>query len=241
MAQNLVIVESPAKAKTIEKYLGSAFTVRSSFGHIRDLPERGIGIDVAKGFEPEYVVSDDKKDVVAQLRKLAKSADTVWLASDEDREGEAISWHLAEALDLDTSKTKRIVFHEITKTAILRAVDNPRTIDMNLVNAQQARRVLDRLVGFELSPVLWKKVRRGLSAGRVQSVAVRMIVERERAIEQFVSDIDFRMEGRFSAPNGAGFAAEYHGELKDQAAVDALAAALGLGGFSVRRLEQTTA
>ncbi|MEY2649398.1 MAG: type topoisomerase [Bacteroidota bacterium] len=241
MAQNLVIVESPAKAKTIEKYLGSAFTVRSSFGHIRDLPERGIGIDVAKGFAPEYVVSDDKKDVVAQLRKLAKSADTVWLASDEDREGEAISWHLAEALDLDVAKTKRIVFHEITKTAILRAVDNPRHIDMNLVNAQQARRVLDRLVGFELSPVLWKKVRRGLSAGRVQSVAVRMIVERERAIEHFVSDIDFRMEGRFTAPNGAGFAAEYHGDLKDQAAVDALAAALGRGGFSVRSLEQKTA
>lgn len=241
MSQNLVIVESPAKAKTIEKYLGSAFTVRSSFGHIRDLPERGIGIDVAKGFAPEYVVSDDKKDVVAQLRKLAKTAETVWLASDEDREGEAISWHLAEALDLDMSKTKRIVFHEITKTAILKAVDNPRHIDMNLVNAQQARRVLDRLVGFELSPVLWKKVRTGLSAGRVQSVAVRMIVERERAIEQFVSDIDFRMEGRFAAPNGAGFSAEYHGNLTDQAAVNVLAAALALGGFGVRTLEQKTA
>ena len=241
MSQNLVIVESPAKAKTIEKYLGSAFTVRSSFGHIRDLPERGIGIDVTKNFAPEYVVSDDKKDVVAQLRKLAKTAETVWLASDEDREGEAISWHLAEALDLDMSKTKRIVFHEITKTAILKAVDNPRHIDMNLVNAQQARRVLDRLVGFELSPVLWKKVRTGLSAGRVQSVAVRMIVERERAIEQFVSDIDFRMEGRFAAPNGAGFSAEYHGNLTDQAAVDALAAALALGGFGVRSLEQKTA
>lgn len=241
MSQNLVIVESPAKAKTIEKYLGSAFTVRSSFGHIRDLPERGIGIDVAKGFEPEYVVSDDKKDVVAQLRKLAKSAETVWLASDEDREGEAISWHLAEALDLDMSKTKRIVFHEITKTAILKAVENPRSIDMNLVNAQQARRVLDRLVGFELSPVLWKKVRTGLSAGRVQSVAVRMIVERERAIEQFVSDIDFRMEGRFAAPNGAGFSAEYHGSLGDQAAVNALASALNQGGFTVASLEQKTA
>ena len=241
MSQNLVIVESPAKAKTIEKYLGSAFTVRSSFGHIRDLPERGIGIDVTKNFAPEYVVSDDKKDVVAQLRKLAKTAETVWLASDEDREGEAISWHLAEALDLDMSKTKRIVFHEITKTAILKAVDNPRHIDMNLVNAQQARRVLDRLVGFELSPVLWKKVRTGLSAGRVQSVAVRMIVERERAIEQFVSDIDFRMEGRFAAPNGAGFSAEYHGNLTDQAAVNALAAALALGGFGVRTLEQKTA
>ena len=241
MAQNLVIVESPAKAKTIEKYLGSAYTVRSSFGHIRDLPERGIGIDIHQGFAPEYVVSEDKKDVVAQLRKLAKAAETVWLASDEDREGEAISWHLAEALDLDVSKTKRIVFHEITKTAILKAVENPRRIDMNLVNAQQARRVLDRLVGFELSPVLWKKVRRGLSAGRVQSVAVRMIVERERAIEHFVSDVDFRMEGRFTAPNGAGFAAEYHGDLRDQAAVEALASALNLGGFQVRSLEQKTA
>lgn len=241
MAQNLVIVESPAKAKTIEKYLGSAYTVRSSFGHIRDLPERGIGIDIQQGFAPEYVVSEDKKDVVAQLRKLAKAAETVWLASDEDREGEAISWHLAEALDLDVSKTKRIVFHEITKTAILKAVENPRRIDMNLVNAQQARRVLDRLVGFELSPVLWKKVRRGLSAGRVQSVAVRMIVERERAIEHFVSDVDFRMEGRFTAPNGAGFAAEYHGDLRDQAAVEALASALNLGGFQVRSLEQKTA
>ena len=241
MAQNLVIVESPAKAKTIEKYLGSAYTVRSSFGHIRDLPERGIGIDILKGFAPEYVVSEDKKDVVAQLRKLAMSAETVWLASDEDREGEAISWHLAEALDLDVSKTKRIVFHEITQTAILKAVENPRRIDMNLVNAQQARRVLDRLVGFELSPVLWKKVRRGLSAGRVQSVAVRMIVERERAIEHFVSDVDFRMEGRFTAPNGAGFAAEYHGDLRDQAAVEALASALNLGGFQVRSLEQKTA
>ncbi|MEY4478609.1 MAG: type topoisomerase [Bacteroidota bacterium] len=241
MAQNLVIVESPAKAKTIEKYLGSAYTVRSSFGHIRDLPERGIGIDIHQGFAPEYVVSEDKKDVVAQLRKLAKAAETVWLASDEDREGEAISWHLAEALDLDVSKTKRIVFHEITQTAILKAVENPRRIDMNLVNAQQARRVLDRLVGFELSPVLWKKVRRGLSAGRVQSVAVRMIVERERAIEHFVSDVDFRMEGRFTAPNGAGFAAEYHGDLRDQAAVEALASALNLGGFQVRSLEQKTA
>ena len=241
MAQNLLIVESPAKAKTIEKYLGSAYTVRSSFGHIRDLPERGIGIDIHQGFAPEYVVSEDKKDVVAQLRKLAKAAETVWLASDEDREGEAISWHLAEALDLDVSKTKRIVFHEITQTAILKAVENPRRIDMNLVNAQQARRVLDRLVGFELSPVLWKKVRRGLSAGRVQSVAVRMIVERERAIEHFVSDVDFRMEGRFTAPNGAGFAAEYHGDLRDQAAVEALASALNLGGFQVRSLEQKTA
>lgn len=240
MAQNLVIVESPAKAKTIEKYLGSAFTVRSSFGHIRDLPERGIGIDVEKDFAPEYEVSEDKKEVVAQLRKLAKTADTVWLASDEDREGEAISWHLAEALDLDMSKTKRIVFHEITKSAILKAVDNPRQIDMNLVNAQQARRVLDRLVGFELSPVLWKKVRRGLSAGRVQSVAVRMIVERERAIESFVSTIDFRMEGRFTAPNGAGFLAEYHGSLKDQASVNTLAAGLDLGGFVVASLEQKT-
>jgi DNA topoisomerase-1 len=241
MAKNLLIVESPAKAKTIEGYLGKDFLVKSSYGHIRDLVKGDMGIDIDNNFSQTYEVPAEKKQLVAELKKLAKGAEMVWLASDEDREGEAISWHLAEALDLDTTKTKRIVFHEITKTAILRAVDNPRTIDMNLVNAQQARRVLDRLVGFELSPVLWKKVRRGLSAGRVQSVAVRMIVERERAIEHFVSDIDFRMEGRFTAPNGAGFAAEYHGDLKNQAAVDALAAALGIGGFSVRSLEQKTA
>jgi len=185
MPRNLVIVESPAKAKTIEQYLGSDYRVVSSFGHIRDLPDRTLGVDVENGFLPQYTVSAEKKDVVSKLKKEAAAAETVWLASDEDREGEAISWHLAEVLGLDPTTTRRIVFHEITKNAILKAIDAPRTIDMNLVNAQQARRVLDRLVGFEMSPVLWKKVRRGLSAGRVQSVAVRLIVEREREINAF--------------------------------------------------------
>ena len=170
MAKNLVIVESPAKAKTIEKFLGPDFKVESSFGHIRDLPARDLGVDVAHDFAPNYMVSADKKDVVKKLKKLAKESDTVWLASDEDREGEAIAWHLAEALELDALKTNRIVFHEITKTAILKAIDTPRRIDMDLVNAQQARRVLDRIVGFELSPVLWRKVKRGLSAGDRKSV-----------------------------------------------------------------------
>lgn len=183
MAKNLVIVESPAKAKTIEKYLGSAYTVKSSFGHIRDLPKKGMSIDKEHGFEPTYEISADKKKVIAELKKAAKIADTVWLASDEDREGEAIAWHLCEALGLSVTDTKRIVFHEITKPAIENAIKNPRTVDKNLVDAQQARRVLDRLVGYELSPVLWKKIRPGLSAGRVQSVAVRLIQEREEEIQ----------------------------------------------------------
>ena len=185
MAKNLVIVESPAKAKTIEKFLGSEYQVESSYGHIADLPSKEIGVDVANGFKPKYEVSPDKKALVSKLKTLAKSADMVWLASDEDREGEAISWHLAEELNLDKNKTKRIVFHEITKTAILKAIENPREIDYNLVNAQQARRVLDRLVGYELSPVLWRKIKGGLSAGRVQSVSVRLIVERESEIQRF--------------------------------------------------------
>ncbi len=208
MPRNLVIVESPAKAKTIEQYLGSDFRVVSSFGHIRDLPERTLGVDVEKGFVPQYTVSAEKKDVVTKLKKEAAAAETVWLASDEDREGEAISWHLAEVLGLNPSTTKRIVFHEITKNAILKAIDAPRTIDMNLVNAQQARRVLDRLVGFEMSPVLWKKVRRGLSAGRVQSVAVRLIVEREREINAFSVQSDYRTVGQFQTPEGARLSAE---------------------------------
>ena len=179
MAQNqLVIVESPAKAKTISKFLGSGYIVKSSIGHIRDLPAKGLSIDVANNFEPEYAVPTDKKKVVAELKKAAKTADHIWLASDEDREGEAIAWHLAQVLKLDPTKAKRIVFHEITKPAIEKAIKNPRDIDINLVDAQQARRVLDRLVGYELSPVLWKKIRPGLSAGRVQSVAVRILVER---------------------------------------------------------------
>ena len=182
MAKNLVIVESPAKAKTIEGYLGKDYIVRSSFGHVRDLAKKGLAIDLENNFEPNYEVSADKKQLVAELKKLAKEADTVWLATDEDREGEAISWHLYETLGLAKKETKRITFNEITKTAILKAIDHPREINKQLVDAQQARRVLDRLVGFELSPVLWKKVRPSLSAGRVQSVAVRLIVEREREI-----------------------------------------------------------
>ena len=186
MAKNLVIVESPAKKKIIQGFLGNDFVVESSIGHIRDLPKKGgMAIDIENGFAPNYVVSEDKTKVVSHLKSVAKNVDTVWLATDEDREGEAIAWHLTEALKLDPSKTKRIVFHEITKKAITHAVQNPRLLNTNLVNAQQARRVLDRLVGFELSPVLWRKVKQGLSAGRVQSVAVRLIVERENDINNF--------------------------------------------------------
>ena len=195
MAKNLVIVESPAKAKTIEGFLGKDFTVKSSYGHVRDLPSKDLAIDIEGGFKPVYEVSADKKQVISELKKLAKEAEIVWLATDEDREGEAISWHLQEALNLEIAKTKRIVFHEITKPAILKAIDNPREVDVNLVNAQQARRVLDRLVGFELSPVLWKKVKPALSAGRVQSVAVRIIVERERDILDFKPESAFRVVG----------------------------------------------
>ena len=202
MAKNLVIVESPAKAKTIEKFLGSDYQVESSYGHIADLPSKEIGVDVLNGFKPKYEVSADKKALVTKLKGLAKNADMVWLASDEDREGEAISWHLAEELKLDKSKTKRIVFHEITKNAILKAIDNPREIDYNLVNAQQARRVLDRLVGYELSPVLWKKVKGGLSAGRVQSVSVRLIVEREREIQDFKPVASYSVTAEFTNEGG---------------------------------------
>jgi DNA topoisomerase-1 len=199
MSKNLVIVESPAKAKTIEKFLGKDYTVKSSFGHIRDLAKGDGAIDVEKGYLPNYIVSPDKKKIVAELKKLAKGADMVWLASDEDREGEAISWHLSEVLGLKPSNTKRIVFHEITKTAILHAIENPRDIDQNLVNAQQARRILDRLVGFQLSPVLWRKIKPSLSAGRVQSVAVRLIVEREREIQAFTTSSSFKIQGQFEA------------------------------------------
>ena len=187
MQKNLVIVESPAKAKTIERFLGDDFKVMSSFGHIRDLAKKDFGVN-PKTFAPVYIIPDDKKKVVSELRAQAKKSETIWLASDEDREGEAISWHLAEVLKLDPTTARRIVFHEITKPAILDAIEHPRTIDLNLVDAQQARRVLDRLVGFRLSPVLWHKVRAGLSAGRVQSVTVRLIVEREREIAAFASE-----------------------------------------------------
>ncbi|MGB1042757.1 MAG: type I DNA topoisomerase [Tenacibaculum sp.] len=208
MAKNLVIVESPAKAKTIEKFLGKDFQVESSFGHIADLPSKELGIDVEGDFSPKYIVSTDKKAVVKKLKDLAKKAETVWLASDEDREGEAIAWHLAEQLKLKEENTKRIVFHEITKKAILRAVENPRDINYNLVNAQQARRVLDRLVGYELSPVLWRKVKGGLSAGRVQSVSVRLIVERERAIENFTPVASYRVDAEFVNAEGKKFKAK---------------------------------
>jgi DNA topoisomerase-1 len=208
MAKNLVIVESPAKAKTIEKFLGSDYQVESSYGHIADLPSKEIGVDVDNGFKPRYEVSPDKKALVSKLKTLAKNAEMVWLASDEDREGEAISWHLSEELKLDKSKTKRIVFHEITKTAILKAIDNPREIDYNLVNAQQARRVLDRLVGYELSPVLWRKVKGGLSAGRVQSVSVRLIVEREREIQNFKAVATYSVVAEFTNEAGKSFKAK---------------------------------
>lgn len=207
MAKNLVIVESPAKAKTIEGFLGKDFLVKSSFGHVRDLVKKGLAVDTQKGFEPNYEISPDKEKVIAELKKLAKGAEIVWLATDEDREGEAISWHLSEALKLDEKKTRRIVFHEITKPAILRAIQTPRTIDNHLVDAQQARRILDRLVGFELSPILWKKVKPSLSAGRVQSVAVRLIVEREREITAFQSTSSYKVSAIFNS-GGSNFKAE---------------------------------
>lgn len=208
MIENLVIVESPAKAKTIEKFLGSGYTVKSSFGHIRDLEKKDLGVDIEHNFQPKYEISSDKKAVVKELKALAKEATTVWLASDEDREGEAIAWHLFEVLNLKPENTRRIVFHEITKDAILHAIQNPRTIDKNLVDAQQARRVLDRLVGFEVSPVLWKKVKPSLSAGRVQSVAVKLIVEREREINAFKEQQYYRVTGTFETSDKAQLKAE---------------------------------
>ena len=197
MGENLVIVESPAKAKTIEGFLGKDFTVKSSFGHIRDLSKKHLGIDIENGFKPDYLVPDDKKKIVQELKSLSKKASTVWLASDEDREGEAIAWHLQQVLNLKPEQTRRIVFHEITKPAILNAIENPRGINIDLVMAQQARRILDRIVGFELSPILWKKVAPKLSAERVQSVAVRLIVEREREIMAFNAESFYRIAGIF--------------------------------------------
>ncbi|MFV0530262.1 MAG: type I DNA topoisomerase [Flavobacteriales bacterium] len=214
MPKNLVIVESPAKAKTIQGYLGKDFQVESSFGHVSDLVKKGMGIDIENNFKPLYEVSSDKKEIVKKLKKLAEKAETIWLASDEDREGEAIAWHLKNELKLPDEKIKRIVFHEITKNAILRAVENPRSIDYNLVNAQQARRVLDRLVGFELSPVLWRKVKGGLSAGRVQSVSVRLIVEREKEIRAFVPDESYRVTAEFKTVEGKIFKAELRNRFK---------------------------
>ena len=219
MADNLVIVESPAKAKTIEKFLGSNFKVASSFGHISDLPSKNIGIDVNDNFKPSYEISTDKKSIVKKLRDLAKKSKTVWLASDEDREGEAIAWHLFRTLKLDENSTKRIVFNEITKSAITHAISNPRSINYNLVDAQQARRILDRIVGYELSPVLWRKVKGGLSAGRVQSVAVRLLVEKEREIRNHEALSKFRVEGIFENSNNKDFTAKFSKEFnsKDEA------------------------
>lgn len=208
MSKNLVIVESPAKAKTIEKYLGSDYVVKSSVGHIRDLPKSDIGVDIEGGFQPKYEISPDKKTTVSDLKKWVGKSEKVWLATDEDREGEAIAWHLAEALGLDVADTERIVFSEITKNAILKAIEKPRRIDLNLVNAQQARRVLDRLVGFKISPILWRKIQPGLSAGRVQSVAVRLIVEREKEINEFSATSSFRVLAYFTTEEGQNFRAE---------------------------------
>ena len=236
MADNLVIVESPAKAKTIEKYLGNEFKVASSFGHISDLPSKNIGIDIENDFKPNYEVSSDKKTVVKNLKDLVKKSKTVWLASDEDREGEAIAWHLFRTLKLNADNTKRIVFNEITKSAITNAVNNPRSINYNLVDAQQARRVLDRIVGYELSPVLWRKVKGGLSAGRVQSVAVRLLVEKEREIRDYNSISSFKTEARFKNSNGKEFTARLSNEFSSKE--DAVAFLSNLNGatFSVSEI-----
>ena len=233
MSKNLVIVESPAKAKTIEKFLGKDYVVESSFGHIADLPSKELGVNVDGDFKPNYTVSTDKKAVVKKLKSLAKKADTVWLASDEDREGEAIAWHLFEQLKLKDENTKRIVFHEITKKAILKAIENPRSINYNLVNAQQARRVLDRLVGYELSPVLWKKVKGGLSAGRVQSVAVRLIVEREREIENFNPEASYRVVGEFINKDGKKFKAKLPKNFKTREEAESFLESCKGAGFSI--------
>ncbi len=233
MLKNLVIVESPAKAKTIEKFLGKDYKVMSSYGHIRDLRKKNFSIEVDNNFAPIYEIPEDKTELVESLKKAASQAETVWLASDEDREGEAIAWHLAEVLQLDPQTTKRIVFHEITKNAILKAIENPRQIDINRVDAQQARRVLDRIVGFELSPVLWKKIKPALSAGRVQSVAVRLIVEREEEIKNFVSESYYRVVGQFNSPSGAAVRAELSHRLSDQDAAKALLNTCNGAEFSV--------
>ncbi len=240
MAKNLVIVESPAKAKTIEKFLGGDYTVRSSFGHVRDLVKKGLGIDIDKGFEPVYEVSADKKKVVAELAKAAKGAETVWLASDEDREGEAIAWHLTQVLGLPVENPRRIVFHEITKNAILNAIENPRAVDMNLVDAQQARRVLDRLVGFELSPLLWRKVRPSLSAGRVQSVTVRLLVEREREIIAFSQQPYFRVTAQFEV-DGVAFGAELNKRFDTAEAARAFLEKCAGAQYSVEAVERKPA
>ena len=241
MPKNLVIVESPAKAKTIEKFLGKDFQVESSFGHIADLPSKELGVDVDNNFEPKYIVDKDKKALVKKLKDLAKKAETIWLASDEDREGEAISWHLAEELGLEKSKTKRIVFNSITKSAIKKAIENPREINYNLVNAQQARRVLDRLVGYQLSPVLWKKIKPGLSAGRVQSVAVRLIVERERDIEGFTPEASYRIKAEFKTEKGKVFEAKLNKTFSTKENAEAFLKENIGADFSVAKLDKKPA
>ncbi|AZI67179.1 type I DNA topoisomerase [Kaistella daneshvariae] len=236
MSKNLVIVESPAKAKTIQKYLGKDFEVKSSFGHIRDLPKKGMGINL-ETFSPDYEVSADKKKLVAELKAAVKKADVVWLASDEDREGEAIAWHLAQELKLKDENTRRIVFHEITKNAILKAIENPRNIDQNLVNAQQARRILDRIVGFEMSPVLWKKVKTGLSAGRVQSVAVRLVVERELEIRNFTPKSTFKLDGIFLNAEKQEIAAKLKKDFAQEADAEAFLKQCQQTDFKVLNVE----
>jgi DNA topoisomerase-1 len=238
MSKNLVIVESPAKAKTIEKYLGPNYKVSSSYGHISDLPKKEIGIDFENNFKPKYIISNDKKDVVKELKKQASQADTVWLASDEDREGEAIAWHLYESLKLDKTKTKRIVFREITKNAILKAIDNPREINYNLVNAQQARRIIDRLVGFEISPILWRKVKGGLSAGRVQSVALRLLVDKENEINDFVPKSSFKISALFSDANNKKLNAQLTGAFESEAKAKEILEKSLDSNFSVSSVEK---
>ncbi|MEY4791990.1 MAG: topoisomerase [Bacteroidota bacterium] len=240
MAKNLVIVESPAKAKTIEGYLGKDYIVKSSFGHVRDLAKKGLAIDIDAKFAPNYEVSPDKKQLVAELKKLAKEADTVWLATDEDREGEAISWHLYETLGLEKKDTKRITFNEITKVAVTRAIERPRSINRELVDAQQARRVLDRIVGFELSPVLWKKVRPSLSAGRVQSVAVRLIVEREREIEKFNTESFYKVQAEFATSDGL-LKAELNQQLQEKSAAAQILEQAKTADFYVEDVQQKPA
>ncbi|MEQ9467321.1 MAG: type I DNA topoisomerase [Ekhidna sp.] len=237
MGKNLVIVESPAKAKTIEGYLGKDYEVKSSYGHVRDLPKDDSAIDIENGFAPTYEISKDKKEIVKELKKLAKDAEMIYLASDDDREGEAISWHLSEALNLDIAKTRRIVFREITKNAIQNAIQNPRGIDIDLVNAQQARRILDRLVGFELSPILWKKIKGGLSAGRVQSVAVRLVVEREREIAGFTPESSFRVTAEFNLEGGKKLKAELPRKFKTEDEAMAFLQKCNGADFSIENLE----
>ncbi|MCC5921031.1 MAG: type I DNA topoisomerase [Cyclobacteriaceae bacterium] len=237
MSKNLVIVESPAKAKTIEGYLGKDFTVKSSYGHVRDLPKGNEAIDISNGFQPTYEISKDKKEVIKELKKLVKSSEIIYLASDDDREGEAISWHLKEALNLKDETTRRIVFREITKTAIQKAIENPRDIDIDLVNAQQARRILDRLVGFELSPILWKKIKTGLSAGRVQSVAVRLVVEREREIEAFKPESSFKVKAEFDLGGGKKLYADLPKKFATEAETRQFLEDCKKGEFEIKSLE----